>query len=284
MTKADYLTCCTCTFKKQYIKNNYVRRNNQLCCKSQIGNCYYLRYPLRRGWISTTARFFFSLSFCFLFTQHKNCVKFYYYSYFVQVNCILHKYREKQFLCILVNKLLYQSTRLMRKLILKLILIIFGCIMLLWCTPLITWQSIFAESILTNNTHEKNPPDFTHSSRQIKVHIKTQHFSKPGVLLLEPERENRRNGRPTNNALLTSFRLSSDAEIFVNKHRLSITNRRQTCKNVCEMCMYSNWASTLHTTGAGWARKPNWMSHNSWRAEEEWRSVKRTQIFRPCRL
>ncbi len=37
---------------------------------------------------------------------------------------------------------------------------------------------------------------------------------------------------PTNNALLTNFRPSSDAEIFVKNHRLSIKIGGQTCKNV----------------------------------------------------
>ncbi len=41
---------------------------------------------------------------------------------------------------------------------------------------------------------------------------------------------------PTNNALLINFRLSSDAEIFANNHRLSITSRCQTCKKrVCNV-------------------------------------------------
>ena len=39
---------------------------------------------------------------------------------------------------------------------------------------------------------------------------------------------------------------------FVNKHRLSITYRRQTCKNVCASCVYPNWASILGTTFGGW--------------------------------
>ena len=41
---------------------------------------------------------------------------------------------------------------------------------------------------------------------------------------------------PTNNALLINFLLSSDAEIFVNEHQLSIQNRRRTSKNVYATC------------------------------------------------
>ncbi len=48
---------------------------------------------------------------------------------------------------------------------------------------------------------------------------------------------------PTDDALLINFLLGSDAEIFVNKHRLSMRIGAQTCKNVHAMCAYSDWAS-----------------------------------------
>ncbi len=48
---------------------------------------------------------------------------------------------------------------------------------------------------------------------------------------------------PTNNAALINFRLISDAEIFVTKHRLSMQNCRQTCKDVYAMLTRSNRAS-----------------------------------------
>ncbi len=44
---------------------------------------------------------------------------------------------------------------------------------------------------------------------------------------------------PTNNALLLNFRLSSDAEIFVAKHRPEHTDQRQTCKKrVCNVYVF----------------------------------------------
>ncbi len=62
------------------------------------------------------------------------------------------------------------------------------------------------------------------------------------------------NVNPTDNdALLISFRLSSDARIFVGKHRPSLRIGRQTCKkNVCATCTCSNRASILHATVGGW--------------------------------
>ncbi len=57
---------------------------------------------------------------------------------------------------------------------------------------------------------------------------------------------------PTNKALLIDFLLSSDAEIFVTKHRLSIQIGAQTCKNVYAMCACSDWASILPTAVGGW--------------------------------
>ncbi len=59
---------------------------------------------------------------------------------------------------------------------------------------------------------------------------------------------------PTDNALLKNFQLSSDAEIIVTKHRLSIQVGARTCKNMYATCIYSNWASILHTTVGGWVR------------------------------
>ena len=58
---------------------------------------------------------------------------------------------------------------------------------------------------------------------------------------------------PTNKAPLANFRLSSDAEIFVNKHRSSVQIGATRAQNVCAMCMYSNRASILHATVGGWA-------------------------------
>ena len=58
---------------------------------------------------------------------------------------------------------------------------------------------------------------------------------------------------PTNNTLLIVFRLSSDAVIFVNEHRLGIQIGAKTCKNKCAMCTRCNRASILHATVAGWA-------------------------------
>ncbi len=58
---------------------------------------------------------------------------------------------------------------------------------------------------------------------------------------------------PTNNALLLiNFRLSSDAEIFANEHRLSTQIGAKRAKNVHAMCIYSDWASMLHTIFGGW--------------------------------
>ncbi len=45
---------------------------------------------------------------------------------------------------------------------------------------------------------------------------------------------------PTNNALLMNFLLSSDAEIFVNKHRLSM----QICTKRAKMCMQCVFIAT----------------------------------------
>ena len=59
---------------------------------------------------------------------------------------------------------------------------------------------------------------------------------------------------PTNNALLTNFLLSSDAEILLRKLPTEQSNRCQTCKNVYAMRAYSDWASILHTTVVGWVR------------------------------
>ena len=59
-------------------------------------------------------------------------------------------------------------------------------------------------------------------------------------------------GFPTNNTLSINFRLSSDAEIFVNKHRLSMQIGAPKYKNVYATCIYSHRASTLHTTFGGW--------------------------------
>ena len=62
---------------------------------------------------------------------------------------------------------------------------------------------------------------------------------------------------PTNNALLTNFRLSSNRRNFINKHRRSIqicAKRPKTCLQCVRT--YSNWASILHTTVGGWVRSP----------------------------
>ncbi len=54
---------------------------------------------------------------------------------------------------------------------------------------------------------------------------------------------------PTNNALLISFRLSSDTEILFNNHRLSKqVGTKSAKKNVYETCTCSDWAFILHTT------------------------------------
>ncbi len=58
--------------------------------------------------------------------------------------------------------------------------------------------------------------------------------------------------RPTSNTLLINFRLSSDAEIFVNEHRLSRQVGAKTCKNMYATCTCSDGASILHATVAGW--------------------------------
>ena len=68
---------------------------------------------------------------------------------------------------------------------------------------------------------------------------------------------------PTNSALLINFRPSSDAEIFVNEHRLSMRIGAKTCKNVRATCMYSDRASILHTTGGGWARSSNFLHYSN---------------------
>ena len=60
---------------------------------------------------------------------------------------------------------------------------------------------------------------------------------------------------PTNNALLINFLLSSDAEIFVTKHRLSIQIGAKHAKNVHATCTCSVGASILHATVAGWDGK-----------------------------
>ncbi len=45
---------------------------------------------------------------------------------------------------------------------------------------------------------------------------------------------------PTDNALLINFRPSSDAEVFVNKLRLSVQIGAKCSKNVYAMRIYSN--------------------------------------------
>ncbi len=49
---------------------------------------------------------------------------------------------------------------------------------------------------------------------------------------------------PTDNAALVDFLLSSDADVFVVAHRLSVrVGRAKTCKGVCAACACSNRAS-----------------------------------------
>ncbi len=59
---------------------------------------------------------------------------------------------------------------------------------------------------------------------------------------------------PTNDAALINCWLSSDAESFVTKHRLSTQISSQMRKHVC--ATYSNWVSILHTTIGGWEAYP----------------------------
>ena len=63
-----------------------------------------------------------------------------------------------------------------------------------------------------------------------------------------------REAHPTNNALLINFRLSSNAEIFVNKHRLS---KQIDAKRAKKTCMQRVRIPTellfLHATVGGWA-------------------------------
>ncbi len=66
---------------------------------------------------------------------------------------------------------------------------------------------------------------------------------------------------PTNNNNLINFRLSSDAEIFVNNHRLSITNR---CQNVqkCVRYVYT-FRLSFHS-----AYHPWWLGGRWWGVEK----------------
>ncbi len=58
---------------------------------------------------------------------------------------------------------------------------------------------------------------------------------------------------PANSVLIVDFRLISDAEIFVNKHRPSIRIERQTCKKrVCDVYVFRLSFRILHITVGGW--------------------------------
>ncbi len=74
----------------------------------------------------------------------------------------------------------------------------------------------------------------------------------PNTSLPDPQGHKTGLQNPTNNALLINFWLSSDARIFVNKHRPSIQIGAKRAKNVYAMCTFSNGASILHTTVGGW--------------------------------
>ena len=77
----------------------------------------------------------------------------------------------------------------------------------------------------------------------------SDHFFLPWLRLRPPaSKKGEPNQQLTLNKLPTELRYGS----FVNKRRLEHTNRRQTCRNVCATCTYSDWASTLHATVGGW--------------------------------
>ena len=66
-------------------------------------------------------------------------------------------------------------------------------------------------------------------------------FTYVDKLCLSPDREYKRDEAvPTNNAISINFRLSSDAEIFVNKHRPSMQIGAEKCKNVYAASTYSD--------------------------------------------
>ncbi len=61
---------------------------------------------------------------------------------------------------------------------------------------------------------------------------------------------------PTNNALLINFLLSSDEEIFVNKHRLGMQIGAKLAKTCLQGVRIPTELPFLHATVSGWAKDP----------------------------
>ena len=80
-------------------------------------------------------------------------------------------------------------------------------------------------------------------------------FSLSTKFSLQTRKQVGNHGHPTSKAPLVNFLQSSDAEILFTSTDWACRSAPKRAKNVCAGCTYSDWASILHTTIAGWAVK-----------------------------